>query len=82
MSDLVRMSLSLERPLYQRLEQMVEESGYSNRSEFVRDMIRGQMVKQAWEGDEEALGTITLIYDHHQRELNARLTHLQHHCNG
>lgn len=79
MSDLVRMSLSIEQSLFSRLEEMVEKSGYSNRSEFVRDMIRDTLVKREWQGNETALGTISLIYDHHQRELSAKLTHIQHH---
>ena len=78
MSELVRLSLSLEKPLYDRLEKMVSRSGYTNRSEFVRDMIRRQIVEQEWDANAEVLGTITLIYDHHQRRLGEKLTDLQH----
>ena len=78
MSNLVRMSLSLEKPLLDRLETMVARSQYTNRSEFVRDMIRRQMVEQEWQANEEAVGTITLVYDHHTRMLSKKLTELQH----
>lgn len=78
MPDLERLSFSLERPLLERLERLREEAGYGNRSEFLRDMIRGRLVDRAWELDEEAVGTITLVYDHHTRRLNERLTDLQH----
>ncbi len=78
MSDLVRMSLSLEKPLLDRLEAMVARSRYTNRSEFIRDMIRRQMVDQEWQANEEAVGTITLVYDHHARTLSKKLTELQH----
>jgi CopG family nickel-responsive transcriptional regulator len=76
--DLERLSFSLERPLLERLERLREEAGYGNRSELLRDMIRGRLVDRAWELDGEAVGTITLVYDHHTRRLNERLTELQH----
>ena len=82
MSELVRLSLSIEQPLYEQLETLVSEGGYTNRSEFVRDLIRNQLVTEEWEGNEEALGTISLLFDHHARGLGARLTHHQHHFTG
>ena len=78
MADLERVSFSLERPLLDRLEALRAEAGYANRSEFLRDMIRSRLVDRAWELDEEAVGTITLVYDHHARGLNERLTGVQH----
>ena len=79
MPDLVRMTCSIERPLYEKMELMIRESHYTNRSEFVRDMVRDQAVAREWAGDQEALGTITLIYDHHLRQLTEKLTKVQHH---
>ncbi len=79
MPELVRLSFSIEQPLVEKLEDMVQKHNYSNRSEFIRDMIRAKLVEQAWENNEEALGTITLIYDHHARLLNEKLTDVQHH---
>lgn len=79
MADLVRLSLSIEKPLFDQLEKLVDKSGYENRSEFVRDMIRDRLVKTQWDKNQEVLGTITLIYDHHHRQLSEKLIHLQHH---
>lgn len=79
MSDLVRVSFSIEKPLLDQLENMVSGSRYENRSEFIRDMIRDHLVEQHWEKNREALGTITVIYNHHSRELSKKLTELQHH---
>jgi len=78
MSDLVRMSFSIEAPLLKRLEKMVKTHRYTNRSEFVRDMIRERLVTQEWHHNEQAVGTVTLVYDHHTRLLNEKLTSLQH----
>jgi len=78
-SKVVRLSISLEESLFEKLEQLVEESRYGNRSEFVRDMIRDRLVELEWERDEEVVGTLTLLYDHHARLLSDKLMHLQHH---
>jgi CopG family nickel-responsive transcriptional regulator len=78
MPELMRLSFSLERSLAARLERLCQESSYTNRSEFIRDMIRERLVSREWELNEEAIGTVTLIYDHHARRLSERLTDLQH----
>ncbi|HRJ78484.1 MAG: putative nickel-responsive regulator [Planctomycetes bacterium] len=78
MSDLVRLSLSIERPLYEQLERLAAHGEFANRSEFVRGMIRDRLVHEAWQGDGEALATITLVYDHHQSQLTEKLVELQH----
>ena len=82
MSDLARMSFSIEAPLLKRLEKMVKAHHYTNRSEFVRDMIRERLVTQQWRRNEQAVGTITLVYDHHARLLSEKLTSLQHEHHG
>ena len=52
MSELARLSFSIEKPLLERLERMVAEGNYGNRSEFIRDMIRDRLVAEAWEKNE------------------------------
>ncbi|MBU1219219.1 nickel-responsive transcriptional regulator NikR [Myxococcota bacterium] len=78
MSNLVRCSLSIEKSLFDQLERLVTEAGYENRSEFVRDLIRNHLVREEWEANEEALATITMVYDHETRNLERNLTHMQH----
>ena len=80
MPDLVRVSFSIDRPLAEQFEDMAAKGEYANRSEFFRDMIRERLVAEEWDGGEgrESVGTITLVYDHHARGVNARLTDLQH----
>jgi CopG family nickel-responsive transcriptional regulator len=79
MTDLVRLSFSIEKPLHDRLEDMVQRLHYENRSEFIRDLIRSRLVEKEWEGNQEAVATITLVYDHHVRRLSDKLMDLQHH---
>lgn len=78
MSKVARLSFSIEESLLERLETLIKEGRYENRSEFIRDLIRGRLVEQEWEHDKEAVGTITMLYDHHKRGLAERLTHVQH----
>jgi CopG family nickel-responsive transcriptional regulator len=79
MSELVRLSFSIDQSLYDKMESLCEQAGYQNRSEFIRDLVRARLVQQEWEdGDEDALGTIMLVYNHHARNLSERLTELQH----
>ena len=79
MPELERMSFTIEKPLLKKLERLMREQGCVNRSEFLRNLVRSRLVEQAWADDEEVLGTITVVYDHHQRELSRKLTAVQHH---
>jgi len=78
MADLVRVSFTIEKPLYRRLEQLQRNARYDNRSEFIRDLIRAKLVEEQWKEDEEAVGTISLVYNHEVRLLSRKLTSLQH----
>ncbi|NOY79893.1 MAG: nickel-responsive transcriptional regulator NikR [Kiritimatiellaeota bacterium] len=78
MSELVRLSISIEKSLYEQLEGLVSESGYENRSEFIRDLIREQLVKREWKYNRDVVGTLTLVYNHHTHGLSEKLTELQH----
>lgn len=82
MAELVRFTVSIEKPLFAKLEQQLTESDYRNRSEFIRDLIRDHVVEGEWRTDETLLGTISLLYDHHCHGLSERLTHEQHHFAG
>ena len=75
---LERLSFSLATSLRERLDDLVRRAKYTNRSEFIRDLVRKELVRTAWEAGRETLGTLTLVYDHHQRELGRKLTSLQH----
>ena len=82
MSSLVRFGVSIEEDLLKRFDQEIEKKGYSNRSEAIRDLIRDQIVAEEWQSDQETVGTITIVYDHHTRDLSSNLTHLQHSFEG
>src|SRR3954452_10241309 len=80
MSELTRISISLENTLLDAFDRSIAGKGYATRSEAVRDLIRDRLVReeaQRAEGDQVAV--VTLVYDHHARELAARLIDKQHH---
>lgn len=80
MSELIRVSLSIESPLLEKMEELATQKGYENRSEFIRDLIREQLTAREWESGAEVIGTITMVYNHHQRGISEKLTQLQHDC--
>jgi CopG family nickel-responsive transcriptional regulator len=79
MSGLTRLSFTIDGALNERLERLMAASDHTNRSEFIRDLIRGRLVEEEWKEDEEAIGTITLVYNHETRHLSDKLTTYQHH---
>lgn len=77
--SLTRFGISLDKKLLSGFDRLITQKGYANRSEAIRDLIRDNLVKEEWEaGDEETVGTITIVYSHHTRELTDTLTELQH----
>lgn len=79
MSDLARIGVAIDSELLNRFDQLIGERGYTNRSEAFRDLIRDELVQKSWESAEtEVVGTVTLVYDHHVRMLNEKLTDMQH----
>ena len=78
MSKLARLSFTIEEDLMKKMLRLMKRAHFKNRSEFIRDLIRSRLVELEWERDAEAIGTITLIYEHETRRLSDKLTQLQH----
>ncbi len=78
MSKIIRFGVSLEQGLLEKFDQCRKSKKYTNRSEAIRDLIREDLVKAEWGDDKEIVGTITLTYDHHKRELVNKLMDIQH----
>lgn len=77
--SIVRFGVSIPQELLDKFDQIIEEKGYVNRSEAIRDLIRDFIVRHEWEvGDEEVAGTITMLYNHDEAEVVKELLDLQH----
>jgi len=82
MSELVRFGVSLEKSLLERFDVLIREKQYTNRSEALRDLIREELVQREWREGSDVAGAITLIYDHHKRDVLSRVTDTQHEFQG
>jgi CopG family nickel-responsive transcriptional regulator len=78
MSNLIRFGVSLEEELLKKFDRHIKQHKYTNRSEAVRDLIREDLVKKEWTENKEVTGAITLVYNHHTRELINRVLDMQH----
>ncbi len=79
MSDAIRFGISMNKELLKNFDKLIAKTGYTNRSEAIRDLIRERLVKQEWKlANQETVGTITIVYSHEVRELTENLTALQH----
>ena len=79
MDDVVRFGVSMDSRLLKQFDKYINQKGYANRSEAIRDLIRSNLVEEEWKvGKGETGGTITIIYNHHKRELTDTLTNIQH----
>ena len=79
MGNTVRFGISLDEKLLANFDQLIEQKSYMNRSEAIRDLIRASLVEEQLGSEEhEAVGTVTLVYNHHVRDLSDKLTEHQH----
>ncbi len=82
MAELTRISISLEATLLEAFDRRSDAKGYATRSEAIRDLIRDRLVREeaaAGKPGAEQVAVVTLVYDHHARELASRLIDKQHH---
>jgi len=74
-----RIGVSLPPKLLEKFDLMIEDMGYANRSEAIRDAVRDYILKnELRDVDGKAVGVISLIYDHHTHGVMDVLTDLQH----
>jgi CopG family transcriptional regulator, nickel-responsive regulator len=79
MGELSRIGVAIDADLLKKFDHLIAKRGYTNRSEAFRDLIRDDLVEKEWESPERnVVGTVTIVYDHHVRLLNEKLTDIQH----
>ena len=79
---LVRFGVAMQRDLLARFDQFVKRRGYTNRSEALRDLVRAELVSNAWSEGESVVAAITVVYDHHVPGLTDKIVSIQHECGG
>lgn len=76
-----RFTISLDDELAREFDKLIAERGYRNRSEAVRDLLRGQLERerQVRKDAPYCVANLSYVFNHHERELAERLTGMQHH---
>jgi len=82
MGQLARIGVSLESDLLQQFDRVINQKGYGNRSEAIRDLIRDQLVEVRVDQNGTVVGTLTIVYDHHRPNLTQKLVEAQHQLGG
>ena len=78
--DMHRITISLEDELAQQFDELMHERGYRNRSEAMRDLVRGFLDQERirTESSRYCIASLSYVYNHHERDLARRLTSIQH----
>ena len=80
MSDVIRFGVAMPKALLGKFDSFISKRNYPNRSQVLRDLIRQVLVEEELKlKNKETVGTITLVYNHHYKEISDVLTDLQHH---
>jgi CopG family transcriptional regulator, nickel-responsive regulator len=75
--NLVRFGVAMETSLVAEIDKLAEARG-CNRSELLRDLARAEVGRTSLHDRVRAFAAVTLVYNHHVRELSEKLTALQH----
>lgn len=78
MSKLIRFGVSLDKDLLDKFDALIRKRSYTNRSEAIRDLIRKEFIRDEWHAGKEVAGAVTLIYDHHRRDVVNKIVDIQH----
>lgn len=73
-----RFGVSLEEDVLKALDKMVVKHNFPNRSQAIRHLVKTTLVTDKVDENKTVAGAIVIVYDHHKRELNNKLMHVQH----
>ncbi len=75
----VRFGVALNLELLRQFDALLQRLGYSNRSKAISELIHNRLEEEACKkGDRMVVGVISVVYDHHQRQLDEKIIDLQH----
>jgi CopG family transcriptional regulator, nickel-responsive regulator len=77
MSDLVRFGVAMERGLLTEFDRRIAAKGYENRSEALRDLVRADLVRAAWDAGATVAATLTIVVDPRARDVVLRLAEIE-----
>jgi len=77
-----RFGVSLDEQVLRGLDDLVDKHQFPNRSQAIRYLIKEHLVEKSWQENKKVAGTVTLLYDHHKRDLSAHSNDIQHEHHG
>ena len=75
--SVVRFGVSFEKEVLDALDEYVLENKFSNRSQALRQLVNKHIVEKKWLCNNRVAGAVTLVYDHHKREIANHLAVIQ-----
>lgn len=82
MRESTHFTLCIDEFLLKQFDRFIEEKRYGNRSEATRCLIRNSLFRtrpgQVDQDDKEKIGTVTLLYNRHERAVSDKLTRYRH----
>jgi len=75
--SVVRFGVSFEKEVLDALDDYVNENKFSNRSQALRQLVNKHIVEKKWLCNNLVAGAVTLVYDHHKREIANHLAEIQ-----
>ena len=82
MRESTHFTLCIDEFLLKQFDRLIEEKRYGNRSEATRCLIRNSLFRtrpeQVDKDDKEKVGTVTLLYNRHERAVSEKLTRYKH----
>ena len=75
--SVVRFGVSFEKEVLDALDEYVEENSFSNRSQALRQLVNRHVVEKKWQCNNLVAGALTLVYNHHKRDIANHLNEVQ-----
>jgi len=75
--SVVRFGVSFEQDILDALDEYVTENRFTNRSQALRQLVSKHIVEKKWLCNNRVAGAITLVYDHHRREIATHIAGIE-----
>jgi len=75
---LARFGVSLEQDILKALDSYVVDNNFPNRSQAIRHLVEKNIVEKKWQCNNIVAGAITLLFDHHKKEVSNKSSDIQH----
>jgi CopG family nickel-responsive transcriptional regulator len=79
LTKLVRFGVSVEKKLLEDFDKLILKHKYTNRSQAIAVLMRNKLLERNWQLKKaKVVAIISLVYNHHKRELVNKVMHVQH----